>query len=362
MARNKSGLLPIIVVGFLLLVWSGKLPGVGDSGIPDTQGTGEGKICTVEDTTFTFLPQDTEARGTIVDVSCKYWLDGDYIAEVKNANAATPTAVTVSPGDKMTTLAVLYANGTQAPQYDNSDFATAAVSYYGTRNDFIVPCRGTYNDNLFIYKADSTAHNSYNSTCDSTGDTGKDKHGLTMIVFNEDDQVVTNGTNDITLGTGIYHAQVKLKVDNDMYFSNPESDKGILLCFDAGSALAEFDNIEVTSHGAKKASVPDMLLGTADWCWELTEVKSLKDGQSIYVDVDIDGDDSDDPDADDDVGIWVVDADYYVDGDTGELLGPDYEDEDGNDVGLYTDSADSTGSQCGSAANAYGEKIIYVGG
>jgi hypothetical protein len=63
-------------------------------------------------------------------------------------------------------------------------------------------------------------------------------------------------------------------------------------------------------------------------------VTHLKDGESIYVDVDLDPDDSTEPTGGD-IHVWIMDTEYYLHTDSGELMGPDYEDNDGNQIGLY---------------------------
>jgi len=318
MSKGATSLTELIEIGAVLFLVAWGMGIISPAGKPPAgQPPADGEpVCFVEDTTFGFNPQDIHAKGTEVDVGTYYWIDGDYVGVANDQGT-----ITVSPGNEVVTLNILYGDSlTAMVAADDSNYGS--VPYYGTVNRVKVPCRGTYQDNAFVYKMDIT---------DSSN---QDISDLTWTAFDENDQVNSaDNTNDWAIGTGVYSGQLKIKVDNDEYFSNPESEKGILLCFDASTALSEFDNIEVTSHGARKADVPDMLLGTADWCWELTEVKSLKDGQSIYVDVDIDGDDSDEPDNGDDISVWIVDADYYKHTDTGELMGPDYQNNNGDDVG-----------------------------
>jgi len=317
MSKGATSLTELIEIGAVLFIIAWGMGVISPAGtLPAGQPPEDESICFVEDTTYGFNPQDIHAKGTEVDVGTYYWINGDYVG-LKHDQST----ITVSPKDDVVTLNVLYGDSlTAMVAADDSNYGS--VPYYGTVNRVKVPCRGTYQDNAFIYKMDIT---------DSSN---QDISDLSWTAFDENDQVNSaDNTNDWAIGTGIYSGQLKIKVDNDMYFSNPESDVGILLCFDAGSALANFTSVEVTSHGAKKADVPDMLLGTADWCWELTEVKSLKDGQSIYVDVDIDGDDTNEPVNGNNLSVWAVDADYYKHTDTGALEGPDYQNDQGSDVG-----------------------------
>ena len=326
-SKGFSGLEWILIVAFLAIAlgWI-QLPSFGPSTTPTTPSApttpsvpSQAPGCQVEDTTLNLNPQDVFAKGTEVDVRTAYWINGEYVGK----DDAQGT-LTVSPGDDLVLLSWLNGKGTTAPVVGDSGLG-ATVPYYGTKKTFVVPCAGTYEANTYVYKADFNTTNTTFSMED-----------LTITAFNEDDQVIaeTAETNAPDIGTSIYSIQLKLKVSSRQYFSNPESDKGILLCFDAGSELTKYDEIKVTSHNAEAASVPEALLGVADWCWELKDVTHLKDGESIYVDVDLDPDDSTEPTGGD-IHYWVMDAEYYLHTKTGELLGPDYEDNDGNQIGLY---------------------------
>jgi len=322
--KGFSGLEWIVIIAFLAIAlgWI-QLPSFGPSetapsapAAPSVPSAAPG--CQVEDTSMNLNPQDIFAKGTEVDVRTAYWINGEYVGK----DDAQGT-LTVSPGDDMVLLSWLNGKGTTSPDVGDAGLH-ATIPWYGTKKSLTVPCAGTYEANMYVYKAD------YNTTNTTLG-----LQDLTVTIFNEDDQVVAEvaETNAPNIGTSIYSMQIKLKVGSYLYFSNPESDKGIMICFDAGSELAKYDEIKITSHGAEAASVPEILLGTADWCWELTEVTHMKDGESIYIDVDLDPDDSTEPTGGD-IHFWIMDTEYYLHTKTGELLGPDYEDNDGNQIGL----------------------------
>jgi hypothetical protein len=300
---------------------------------PPAPGPAPAPICMVEDTTLDLNPQDIFAKGTEVDIGTYYWINGEYIG----LNEAPTTQVTVSPGDKLVAMATCNGNGTTSPKQDDANIG--GLNYYGSKKEFTVPCAGTYQANIYVYKMDNT------TTADKGG---MFDYNTSATIFNENDQVTSSSSNQWDADTGeTYSGQIKIKSNSDRYLSNPESEKGILVCFDAQGQLTNYKEIRVTSHGAVTATVPESILGSADWCWELTEVTHIKDGETIYIDVEAEADSSANPTA---VPIlwWLVDTNYYRHTDTGELLGPDYEDNDGNQLGMYeTATVPTTGYHVG---------------
>jgi len=368
MAEQKSNLIIVLVGGLIVLAVLGKLPfGNQEQAAPTpvttpTQVPAVAPGCKVEDTTIDLAPQDIFAKGSNVDLQVDYWINGEYVG--KNYSTSDTNEITASPGDNFVTLATVNSNGsTSASPKIGGTGIGVTNSYYGAKKTFTVPCVGTYVDSEYVYKADDEFEDRYNGSAGAAYQAGGNLvEDLTVSVFDENDQVNGHASNELSVGTSVYSAQIKMKVASKMYFSNPEAEKGIVVCFDAdastSSTVSEYDEVKITNYGSKAAPVPESLLGTADWCWELTELTHLKDGETVYLDLDIDPDDSDGPDAEDHMGFWIVDTNYYIHTKTGELMGPDWEDNDGNQVGLFNNATSGEGA---SNASIKGEHVIYIG-
>jgi len=364
--EQKSNLIIVLVGGLIVLAALGKLPGLGDQApaapsAPATPSVPTPAVgCQVEDTSVDLAPQDTFSRGSNVDIEVDYWVDGEYVG--KNYSTSGSSELTLSPGNDVVTMATANANGTVNPKLGGTGIGVDLV-YYGVKNAYTIPCAGTYVDNLYVYKADQEQEDLFNGTTAAADQSvnGYVIEDLTVSVFDENDQVNADGSNELSIGTNTYAVQVKVKVSSYQYFGNPESDKGIMVCFDADAVnsdtVKEYEHIKVTNYGAQKASVPEFLLGTADWCWELTEITHLKDGETVYLDVELKPDSSDGPDAEDHVGFWLIDTNYYIHTKTGELMGPDWEDNDGTQVGLYSNATSGEG---GSNSSIKGEHVMFV--
>lgn len=249
---------------------------------PRTTQQAPSGICAVEDTTVTLSATDkytSVAAGT----SHRYKINGAPALNISNAGTFT-----ASPGDE---LSILWGDETDG-------------SYYGAVSNDVVPCSGTKTFTTELGKNDT----------------------VTIQVFNEEDLLMGDGTNNETLAAGDT-VTLKMKIKGTYQSSIPY---GGVMIVEMNDTV--FDDA-IIDFGLPETSVPSVYSRTygADSITKAYGIPAIESNEILVGTIYLDVDDTTGPGilTEEEVQLEFRPNDYFINEDTGGSYdGPAPEDED----------------------------------
>lgn len=243
MAKQNSAMtlgLILIVALVAAIAWKqGVFDGLGTASVSGSSTTGGNTVLANLQPSVTATAKD-QYNGTVLAGSMTLFIDG-----VKSTGTAG-TAFNVPQG------------GSFEAVFDDGQ-------HYNTRVTGTAPVNGNVPVEMKSYPNGTISSTFYNSA--GTAATA---------------QALTSGDEK--------YVKVLVTSLNDKVFSNPDSDKNPIICFDYNTT--EMDTIEVVS--GSPAPMPQQAVGTYEEC-DYAPFKSLADGQEFTIQLLVDADDSTNP-------------------------------------------------------------------
>jgi hypothetical protein len=329
---GAASLLPAIpIIGDSLQGAFGAITGAEDLKSPGTPSSlsptnDVQKVQQVNTSTLTLVPYNKYAPGTAVDAECAL-LRGSSV--IFDSDAVASETKALSPGEHL--KVACWDDG------QTTDLSGTAISldsnndWYGYLGDITVPFAPT-----------ATFPEDFETDFD-----GLYKEGtLSAYITNPDGTLNSSSAYALSAGQ-VKTFNVTLTGPNDASFGSPYSNKNVVVYFDYNTATTgPWDSIEVTSKGAKKVSVPDHNLGTADAAYELPFNSVADNAEATFkITVTVDGTYQPVAHFGEDINMWIADPTLYYDSTKGNGFKYGIEDEEDasligqNDLAITLDTS-----------------------